>query len=142
MSSIKEIIARVDLNKPNAFDEPRKLAWIAELDGWIALDILRMNITQVQQLLYTHPTDLERAPLLTFPHDGLYDLWLGAKIDFENGEYTKYQNTMEMFNAAYDNFNHWFIVTYEPAQRAAGDPWPPEPYATALAQGIANEEEK
>lgn len=35
---------------------------------------------------------------------------------FDNGEYNKYQNSMEQFNAHYGNFVRWFASTYEPAQ--------------------------
>lgn len=116
MSTIREIIARVDDMKPNAFDEKTKMAWIAELDGKIALNVMLMGIAEAAQLQYVHPNDLDSEPLVIFPHDSLYDLWLGAKIDFANGEYSKYQNSMEMFNAHYGDYVRWFASTYEPAQ--------------------------
>ena len=54
--------------------------------------------------------------MIDFPYDDLYDLWLGAMIDFENGEYNKYQNTMEMFNSRYYEFVRWVADTYDPSQ--------------------------
>lgn len=116
MVTISEIIERVDDTKPNAFTAKTKMAWIGELDGKIAADVMMMNIVEVRQLEYSYPEDLTSQPLVDFPHDSIYDLWLGAKIDFENGEYTKYQNSMEQFNAHYGNFVRWFASTYEPAQ--------------------------
>lgn len=90
--------------------------WIAELDGRIAADVMLMSISDIQLVRYAYPEDLNSEPLVAFPHDSIYDLWLGAKIDYENGEYRKYQNSMEMFNAHYVNFVRWFALTYEPAQ--------------------------
>lgn len=116
MAKIKEIIADVDLNVPNAFAEKRKLAWIAELDGRIAADVFLMGIEEVQQLQYRYPEDLESEPLARFPHDKLYPLWLEAQIDFANRETDKYQNSMAMFNAAYASFVRWVAQTYDPAQ--------------------------
>lgn len=116
MATIQEIIERVDDTKPNAFLEKTKLEWIAELDGKIAVDVMMMNIVEAQQFRYQHPKDMGSEPLVDFPHDSLYDLWVGAKIDFANGEYRRYQNTMELFNAHYGNFVRWFAATYEPAQ--------------------------
>jgi hypothetical protein len=116
MATIQEIIERVDERKPNAFSQKAKIAWIAELDGKIAADVMLMNINDVRQFNYAYPENLSSEPLIEFPHDSIYDLWLGAKIDFENGEYTKYQNSMEQYNAHYNNFVHWFASTYEPAQ--------------------------
>ena len=116
MSTIKEIIDRVDKSKPNCFSEERKLRWISLLDGKVAASVYRMDIVDVRRLDYTHPECLEHKPLIDFPHDDLYDLWLSAMIDFENGEYNKYQNTMEMFNSQYYEFVRWIAETYDPAQ--------------------------
>ena len=116
MEKIREIIERVDKIKPNAFKQDVKVRWIAELDGMIATEVMLMCTTDAEQLKYSCPDDLESEPLVGFPHSGIYDLWLCAKIDFTNGEYNKYQNTMEMFNANYKAFVRWFAATYEPAQ--------------------------
>ncbi len=116
MAKIKDIIERVDENKPNAFSQKTKTAWLAELDGKLAADVFLMNIVEARLLQYRYPDDLESELLVGFPHDTIYDLWLGAKIDYENGEYDKYQNSMEQFNAHYGNFVRWFAATYEPAQ--------------------------
>ncbi len=143
MSTIRQIIARVDDVKINAFNEETKTAWIAELDGKIALDVMLMSIEDAQRLQYAYPTDLESEPMVKFPHDSLYDLWLGAKIDFANGEYNKYQNSMEMFNAHYGNYVRWFAQFYEPAQgygnscrHCSNPPYYISAYALAVSRGF------
>ena len=116
MSTIKEIIARVDEAKPNAFPVKLKMGWLSELDGKIAADVMLMSIVEIRGLQYKHPEHLEAELLLTYPHESVYEHYLEAKIDYANGEYNKYQNSMEMFNAAYSNFVCWFAGTYDPAQ--------------------------
>lgn len=113
---IREIIKHVDENKPNAFSEEQKVKWIAELDGNVAANVMLLNIAEIQQLNYKCPESLDAEPLVAFPHDAIYALWLGAKIDFANGEYDLYANSMEMFNAMLGSFIRWFASTYEPAQ--------------------------
>ncbi len=141
MATIQEIIERVDDTKPNAFSQKTKMAWIAELDGKIAADVMLMDISEIRQLKYAHPQELDSEPLVGFPHDSIYDLWLGAKIDFANGEYNKYQNSMEQFNAHYGNFVRWFAASYAPAQGyakacdCAGGENPPY-YITAYALAV------
>ena len=114
--TIKKIIERVDRSKPNAFSEEDKLRWVSELDGLLGLEVMLMDIVEVQQLAYSYPEDLDTVPLVKFPHDGIYDHWLYAKIDYENGEYDKYYNSMEQYNALRESFVNWFVSTYEPAQ--------------------------
>ena len=116
MANIRDIIARVDDIKPNAFTTETKLAWIGELDGRIAAEVMLMAIPDIRQMEHKDPQALDTEPLVGFPHDGIYEQYLCAKIDYANGEYSKYQNSMEMFNAYYDNFVNWFIRTYAPAQ--------------------------
>jgi len=112
---IREIIERVDRQKPNAFSAEDKVRWISELDGRLGLEVCMMDIAQVQQLRYGMDC-LEHEPLLQFPHDAMYDHWMFAMIDYANGEYDKYQNAMECYNAHYDSFKHWFLNTYDPVR--------------------------
>ena len=123
--TIKEIISKVDRARPNSFTDEEKVKWIAELDGKIALDVMLMDIAEVQQFRYC-VENMNVEPLVGFPHNDLYELWLYAKIDFGNGEYSKYQNSMEMYNEHYGAFVRWFATTYAPAQgknRRCCDAW-------------------
>ena len=45
----------------------------------------------------------------------VYWAYLTAMIDFANGEYSKYQNTMQMFNSFFGEFMRWFALNYRPA---------------------------
>lgn len=53
------------------------------------------------------------------PHDKLYRSYLLAMVDFANGEYTKYNNTMQMFNAHYRELTEWYARVYRPADGVA-----------------------
>lgn len=116
MSKVREVFERVDEARPNAFSETLKMMWLNSLEGRLAADVFLMSIQDIRQLTLRYPDDMDTELLVTPPHDDIYDLWLYAKIDFENGEYTKYQNDMMMFNEHHDNFVCWFANTYDPAQ--------------------------
>ena len=59
----------------------------------------------------------ETEMLVIFPHDKLYRSYLTAMIDWGNGEYNKYANTMTMFNEHWGEYMRWFARTYRPADR-------------------------
>lgn len=120
MATIDTIITRVDEDKPNAFSKTQKVRWISILDGKISLEVFLMAPEEAKKLAYSDPEDLETEPLVNFPYDELYDLWLQAQIDFYNGEANRYQNTMEMFNARYYQFVRWVADSYDPAQGGRG----------------------
>ncbi|MGM9601400.1 MAG: hypothetical protein ACI3W5_07435, partial [Faecousia sp.] len=116
MATFRNVIALVDGKKPNAFSEEQKFMWLSNLDGNIAADIFLVDIGDIRQLQYSYPDDMDRDLLVGYPHDDVYEAWLSAMIDQENGEYDKYQNTMQIFNSRLSRFARWFGRTYEPAQ--------------------------
>ena len=59
------------------------------------------------------------------PHSKLYAEYVMARIDYANGEYDKYDNSMQMFNAFWGEFSRWFARVYAPADRHMR-PWPTE----------------
>lgn len=113
--TLGEIIKRADRTKPNDFSMEDKIQWIAELDGQIALNVMMMSIEDVKQFRYTED-DVDVEPLVEFPHDKMYEYYVQAQIDFDNGEYNKYQNSSAMFNSLYQDFLRWFANTYDPVQ--------------------------
>lgn len=141
MSTIKEVLDRVDARKPNAFRAEQKTAWITELEGMLALNVFLMDICEAEQLHYSWPEHGDTQLLVRFPHDGIYGLWLEAKIDMANGEYDKYQNSMIQYNEAYTNFVRWFARVYTPAQGRGGRdpqgaPGVPSYYITAYGLAV------
>lgn len=113
---LREVIELADDMKPNAFSNRVKVLWLNALEGRIAADVLLLAPEEVRGLSYRYPEDLDTELLITPPHDDLYLLWLQAKIDEANGEYDKYQNTMQIYNEYYGNFLRWFASLYDPAQ--------------------------
>ena len=113
MASIGEIIRFIDDIKPNAFTEGQKLQWLNELEGKIQVLILRTPAEELRAA-YVLPGDADTDTLVPRPYDKLYWMYLGAMIDFGNGEYSKYQNSMIMFNDAYEDFANAYLRAHRP----------------------------
>lgn len=116
---IKKLFRYVDSVKPNAFSDEDKLVWLNEIEDRVQLDVMLRWPGEVVQ--YSLPEDEETELLLEPPHTAVYRYWLQAMIDFENGEYDKYQNTSEMYNEAWNTFVAWFAETYRPADGYRGE---------------------
>lgn len=110
---LHEVIERVDEIKPNAFSNDVKTAWVNECEGMVQTEVLLFASAQV--FTYDWEKDQDTELLVAPPHDKLYWAYLAAMIDFANGEYNKYQNTMQMFNSSFGEFMRWFADTYRPA---------------------------
>ena len=110
--TVREVLDRVDELRPNAYSEKMKVAWLNECEGMVQTEVLLMA---PEEMITYEPEDDEKELLVQLPHDKLYMPYVCAMIDFANGEYSKYQNTMQMFNAHFGEFMRWFATRYRPA---------------------------
>lgn len=115
--TLGDVIAMVDDIKPNAFSEETKTAWINECEGMVQTRVLLL--AQESVLSYEFYRDRDRELIVKPPFHKIYWSYLSAMIDFANGEYNKYQNTMQMFNAAFGEYMRWFADCYSPSDGGA-----------------------
>lgn len=150
--TLREVFEEVCSAKPNEYGEPLLTAWINCIEGRIASDVFQLPPAEVAALKYSYPGDLDTELLVAHPHDDLYVRWLEAQIDAQNGEYSKYQNSMQLYNAAFLDFVTWFARSYEPAQgykdwlsamgRHVDAPYYITAYGLAVKHGFRGSEEE
>ena len=108
--TIMDVINRIDNLKPNRYDQSEKIKWLSTLDDRIMNDIIATHDGSegIEHNGYTDETSLTTELLVHSPYDEMYLYWLEAQIDYWNGEYAKYNNSIDMFNTAYTAFaNHY-----------------------------------
>lgn len=104
--TLRAVLAFVDKMKPgNPYDTDMKVQWLNELEGDIQSKLLH---TAPQEIIRYTAEDLDEELLIPVPYDKVYWMWVAAMIEFANGEYDKYQNTMQLVNDAYDKYAKWF----------------------------------
>ncbi|MGM9567973.1 MAG: hypothetical protein ACI3W6_07335 [Clostridia bacterium] len=85
------------------------------------------------------PTEL----LVSAPHQKIYYTYVMAMIDFANGEYNKYQNSMALFNSFFDCFTRWYAQNYRPADgESAVRGYYVSAYAIAVKHGFSGTEKE
>ena len=114
--TIIELITDVDEMKPNGYEQIYKIQWLSQLDGRIKDEIIDTHEggEGVSFSGYDASTPLNTELLVTQPYDDVYRYWLEAQIDYANGEYTKYNNSMSMFNEAYSAYSRYYNKTHMP----------------------------
>lgn len=106
--TIIEAINYIDTAKPNNYSQTDKLRWLSKLDARIAEEIIKVYDDNTEIPSYDDETPLDTELLARHPYDEMYPMWLEAQIDYANGEYTKYNNSMSMFNYSYSAFERWY----------------------------------
>lgn len=114
--TIIEIITDVDALKPNGYEQLFKIQWLSQLDGRVKQDIIDTHEggEDVSFSGYDADTSLSTQLLIPKPYDDVYRYWLEAQIDYANGEYAKYNNSMAMFNEAYSAYERYYNRTHMP----------------------------
>ena len=100
--TIEECINIIDSLKPNQYSIEDKVRWLSFLDGTIINDIIKThentdNITETFEEYTSNDTSVEM--IVGKPYDQMYVEYLKMKIDEENGETARYNNSSTMFNA-------------------------------------------
>lgn len=113
--TIIEAINRIDDAKPNQYTQSDKVRWLSTLDGIVHDEILAVHEEEAGAFAgYDDSTDLSTELLVGPPYDEMYIRWLEAQIDYTNSEYAKYNNSMAMYNAAYNTFARFYNRTHMP----------------------------
>ena len=117
--TIIEAINRVDKLKPNTYSQLEKFHWLSTLDGRVKVDIFLPDSEDGKDFKgYDKTTPVDTELLIPPPHDEAYIYFLESQIDYWNGEYDNYNNSVTMFNAALDDYKGYYNRTHPSAMRA------------------------
>lgn len=112
---VREAIDRIDSLKHNTYTNSEKLDWLNRLDGMIKREIIDTHEGGdfVPFEGYTEK-DMNKDLLIGYPYDEMYIRWLEAQIDYYNGEIARYNNSMMMYQAAYDSYARFYNRSHMP----------------------------
>ena len=113
---ILEAITHTDILKPNSYTQTEKVRWLSNLDGMIKTEIIDTHEGGEDIVFngYNEETSLDTELIVPAPYVAVYIHYLEAQIDYANGELAKYNNSMQMFNTAYSNFERFYNRTHMP----------------------------
>ena len=108
--TIIEAINKIDTFKPNSYTQLDKIKWLSELDGIIKTEIIDTHEggSAIPFDGYDGDTDINTKLLVSAPHEDIYIKWLESKVDYNNAEYGKYNNSSVAFNNAYSAFERYY----------------------------------
>ena len=114
--TIIEAINRIDSLKPNNYSQDDKVTWLSRIDGIIKEKVIDTHEGGEHIVFngYDADTNINTEMLVPAPFDELYVRWLEAQIDYANAEYGKYNNSMTMYNSAYQEYENHYNRNYLP----------------------------
>lgn len=114
--TIREAIQETDARKYNTYSQDSKVKWLSRLDGMLRHRIMDAYEGGAREVFpgYGPETPGSTVLLVGAPYDEMYLRWLEAQIDYSNGEYDKYNNSIAMYNAVFDAFAADYHRTHTP----------------------------
>ena len=113
--TINGIIDLLDGQKPNAYPEANKRAWLDKLERMAFREIFETHEGGPEDFEgYDEETDGDTELLIPDEFRDVYIYWLCAMIDFANNEMSRYRDSSVAFNNAYLEFGSWWNRTHMP----------------------------
>ena len=111
-----EAINRVDALKPNAYTPYEKIDWLSTLDGMVKRFVIDTHDGGEKIVFkgYDDETPIDTELLVKAPYEDIYIAWLESKIDYHNGEYVKYNNSITRYNDIYQGYCNDYNRTHMP----------------------------
>jgi len=116
--TINEVIAEIDILKPNMYGEKEKIKWLSRLDARIYNEIIcthKYNEGE-EEISFTGYTedDGETALIAGEPYDEMYVRWLEAQMDYSNMEYENFNNANAVFESIYREYANAYNRAHMP----------------------------
>lgn len=98
--TILQAIQKIDTLKPNTYTQSEKVAWLNTIEGLIKRNVIDTHEDgeDIEFTGYDQDTPVDTEMIVYEPYDELYVLWLEAMINYTNGEFVKYNNTIIRVN--------------------------------------------
>lgn len=105
--TVQQAIERAnEMRQGNASSDETKIRWLSELDGIIYNDVILTHHKDAKP--FTPYEDGSVELIAAFPYDVVYVYWLMAQIDLAASELNRYNNSMELFNKALNDYKAWY----------------------------------
>ena len=111
--TINEAIGQLDSGRNNAFSRLEKIMWLDRLDRQVALFMANYENAPLFSG-YTADTPGNQQLLLSSPFDEAYLRYMEAQMDYQNGEFTRFNNAIGLFHSAISAFENHYNRTNMP----------------------------
>ena len=114
--NLRELLVEVDQLRPNAFADAEKIRMVNTVEGRIYKDILSKYEGEEPVFVPFAEGQEERELVVPVPFTDVYVFYLISMVDFYNGDSNKYNDSMILYNDAWENYAAYYLQTHTPKQ--------------------------
>lgn len=114
--TLAEAIAQADETNKNPYTVKQKIIWLSRCETIVKNYVIDAHEggETVTFSGYDENTPLETVLIMPQPYDECYIHWLHAQVYYANDETDRYNRSMTMFNAIFDNFKGFYKKNHTP----------------------------
>lgn len=113
---LRELLTTVDQLHPNAFTDGEKIRMVNTVEGRIYKDILSKYEGEEPVFVPFAEGQEERELAVPVPFTDVYVFYLASMMDFYNGDSGRYNDSMVLYNQAWEEFQAHYLQTHTPKQ--------------------------
>lgn len=104
--TVNECLAKVKDRKPNAYSDESLTDRLNEIEARVQREILLKDPDDIIQ--YSFPDDRDEELILPKPYDSAYVYYIKMMVEFDQEEYSAYNNSMAMFTAQFQDAEKYY----------------------------------
>lgn len=113
---VREILAEIDLIRPNAYTDGEKIALLNTIEGRVYTDIYQKAEDFEGEFEPFTEGEEERELSVPVPFTDLYLYYIASRIDYFNGDVGRYNDSIVLYNDAWDMFAAYYRENHKPKQ--------------------------
>ena len=115
MTLIEAITQADDTNK-NAYSRRQKITWLSRVEAMVKNDVIDAHegADEIHFTQYDEKTPIDTVLIMPQPYDECYIHWIQAQVHYANEETDRYNRSMTMFNALFDDFKSFWKKNHAP----------------------------
>lgn len=117
--TIEQVIAQVDKLRRNTYDRKEKIRWLSQVEMRVRHKIIDTHEGAPAEPFagYDETTPRETVLLVPAPYDELYLRYLEAQMEYYDQQEERYNNAMDLFDAAWLEFAKWYNRNHMPLEQ-------------------------
>lgn len=118
MSTVRDILDRCAMARPDAWPEEIKARWIMGINEELYRDVVQRHELHagesLPELPMEFPADQDMELVAGAPFDDLYDLYVFARVDLANREIDNYNTSATVYAQRADEWRKYYHRTHMP----------------------------
>ena len=113
---LREILATIAQIRPHAYTDAEMIALLNTIEGRVYTDIFHKAEGFHEEFIPFQEGGEERELAVPVPFTDLYIYYLASRIDYFNGDVDRYNDSMVLYNKAWDDYAAYYRRNHMPKQ--------------------------